>query len=454
MSVRYNILKYLSLITGNSVYKNFREELSWDGLSLEEIEGKQGELLKKLLAHAYHKTVYYKEIFDDIGLISEGKVDLSKFTNVPILNKDILRNRFKSLLTSDWRELGGVKNTSGGSTGEPAVFMQDKNYRAWNLYANKLYFNHMLGKEMGEKEINLWGSERDILRGGIGLKQTITNFLYNRLFLNSFVLTEVKMAEFVEKINSFRPKSLWCYADSIYELATYIKKVELNVFSPQIIISTAGVLYPHMRELIEGVFHTKVYNQYGSREVGPVCCQCKEQEAMHFFPWSHYIELVDDNYQEVMPGEEGKILVTVLTNKCMPIIRYEIGDTAIKSNSYACSCGRNTAKIKAVTGRVGDHFTRPDGVKVHGEYITHLFYYRSWAKNLQVIQKDYDKVVCKVVKSCFPPTSDLEDIKSKIKKVMGNNCEVRFDFVDKIDPSKSGKHLYIVNEMEQKIHGD
>jgi len=447
MNIRYYLLKYLSLVSGNDIYRNYQKTLEWDNLSNNEIIQKQKGLLKDILLYSYNYIPYYKKIFDEISLISNGKIQLDKFKQIPILTKDIIRNNFNDLLASNWKKMGGEKNTSGGSTGEPVKFIQGKNYKAWNYYASKLYYNKMLGKEMGEKEANLWGSERDILRGDIGLKAKITNFLYNRIFLNSFTLTEEKLYSFVERINKFQPKSMWCYVESLFELAKFIKNNDLKIHSPEIIISTAGTLSPKICNFIEEVFDTSIYNQYGSREVGPIACQCREKKDMHVFPWANCVEIVDKKNQPVNPEKEGDVLVTTLTNKCMPLIRYKIGDMAVKAKSSKCSCGRNTTKIRKITGRATNHFRLKDGTQIHGEYFTHLFYFRNWVKKFQVVQKDYDKVVCKVIKQKEPNQEDIKEIEKKIKKVMGKKCKVKFNFVKEIKPSKSGKYLYTISRI-------
>jgi len=207
---------------------------------------------------------YYKKLFDQVKLIKNGNVVLKNFTKTPPLTKNDIKRNYDQLLSPKWKELGGKESTSGGSTGETVTVVHGTGYRALNLYANKLYFNNMLGKEMGEKEINLWGSKRDIARGSIGFKAKVTNYLYNRVFLNSYILTRENLDEFTKKINLSQPKSILCYVESVYELAKYIKKNKKTIYSPDLIIATAGTLYPQIREYVEEVFHTKVYNQYGS----------------------------------------------------------------------------------------------------------------------------------------------------------------------------------------------
>ena len=62
----------------------------------------QENYLKKLLLHAYTNVPYYNCVFDEIDLINEGRVDLSKFNKIPILTKDIIRKHFKELISKDY----------------------------------------------------------------------------------------------------------------------------------------------------------------------------------------------------------------------------------------------------------------------------------------------------------------------------------------------------------------
>ena len=110
---------------------------------------------------------------------------------------------------------------------------------------------------------------------------------------------------------------------------------------PQVAIMTsAGTLHPLMREKIETAFQCKVFNRYGSREVGDIASECEAHAGLHVFPSGNYIEIVDDQGHPVPNGEEGNILVTNLYNYAMPLIRYYIGDRGVLSRSDRCACGR------------------------------------------------------------------------------------------------------------------
>lgn len=405
------------------------------------------ERLRRFLAHAARHTPYYREVLHDCGVVDGQRVDLSRLPEVPMLTKDVLRERAADLLSDERQRRRTYANTSGGSTGEPVEFVQDNVYQAWN-WATALFYNHMVGKEPGEREVKLWGSQRDALEGGVGIAAKAQNFLYNRVLLNAFLMTPDALRRYVDAINRFRPKSLWAYVDSAHELARYVEDNGLEVRPIPVTIVTAGVLTEPVRETIERALRTRVYNQYGSREVGPLACECSERKGLHVFNWATYVEVVDTHGRPVAAGEMGEVCVTLLTNFSMPLIRFRIGDTAVLSDA-SCPCGRPMRLLEEVSGRVTDHFVRRDGTIVHGQFFAFNYYHRPWVVRFQVVQEDYDRVVNKLVVKKRPAASEEEDITRKIRTVMGESCRVAFEYVDAIPPTPSGKYLYTLSRVER-----
>lgn len=397
--------------------------------------------LKDLLLHAYHNVPYYNRIFREIGIIKDADVDLSKFDTIPILTKGIMRKYHEELISKDYTTRRWYYNSSGGSTGEPIRFIQDGHYDKWVKATNKYYYQDMLGiDETHVKKVILWGSERDLFEGSIGLKAKIVNWLTNTVFLNSFRMTEEDMEHYIKIINSYRPELIRGYAGSLYELCRYAERKDLKIHTPKILACAAETLSDEMREKIEEVFEIKLYDFYGSRETSSLAGECK-YGLMHIFMFNKYIEILDDRNQPVKEGEEGRVIVTALHNYSMPFIRYEIGDTAVLGPEK-CECGNPLPTLKKVTGRITDHFIKEDGTIIHGEYFTHLFYLKDWVKAFQVIQEDYKKIRILVALKDGIKESEKKDIENKTKLVMGKDCEVIWDFVKEIPRTKSGKYLY------------
>jgi Coenzyme F390 synthetase len=425
---RKPVLTALFFLSGSKVLACLKDIKRFETFDKKQMRTFQEEMLERLLNHAYAQVPYYRKVFTQYGIVRHGKIYPDRFSEIPLLTKDVII-KHEAYLHAKASVSGRYRNTSGGSTGEPVEILQDANYTDWNN-ANKIYQTFITGKKLGDPEIKLWGSERDILEGTLGLKERLINFFYNRTFLNAFRASEEDFEKWLMTFNLVRPAYVWAYVDSIVEFAKYVQRNGTFVCPPGCIVTTAGVLTAQARTFVEEMFHAPVYNQYGSREVGSVAIECPYKTGLHICDWSHYVEIV-----------EGRIITTLLTNYTMPLIRYDIGDTGSIADGI-CPCGRPTSRLASVTGRTTDHFLCRDGTRIHGEFFTHLFYFKQWVRRFKVIQQDYDRIQCFVVTRSDPKPEDLEQIRKSILSVMGQSCVVQFSFCDQIPPSQSGKYLY------------
>lgn len=442
LAIKGNYLKYLSEVT------------HWQGLSGSQLQTMQQDRLKMLLTHAYFHVPYYHAILHEAMVVNEnGQVNLDNFHRIPFLTKEIIRARFSDLKANDINTRKWYENTSGGSTGEPVRFIQDKYYGEWSA-AITMLCDSWTGYTTGQRKIILWGSERDLFLGRETKKIRFGRWLKNEIWLNSFRMTPEHMRSYVKKINESNPVQILAYAESIYELSRFIEREGLSVYSPRAIMTSAGTLYPHMREVIEKVFRSPVFNRYGSREVGNIACECDKHEGLHLFAPIHYAEILKRDGSFADRNEAGEIVITSLINYAMPLIRYRIGDMGIWSKSK-CSCGRNWPLLMQVTGRTTDTFLRKDGTQVHGEYFTHLFYFQDWVKKFQIIQESYNHIKVLIVlrentENVVEQYSErLNEITEKIHLVMGNDCKVDFENVEDVLPTASGKYRYTISKVKR-----
>jgi len=408
----------------------------------------QQKYLSDLLLHAYNNAPYYHDVFDKIGLIRSGKVDLSRFKEIPILTKDAIRKHYAELISHDYRSRRWYCNSSGGSTGEPVTFIQDRSYNRWGNAAVDYYYRQFLGiSEVNTRKIILWGSERDLSKGSVGWKARLANCLTNTIFLNSLKMTEEDMRHYIEIINAYKPQLIRGYADSLYDLCKYAAKKGRGMYTPGAVISSAETLNNEMRQTIEKILRTKVYDFYGSREVSGIAGECKEG-SMHILGFHNYVEVLDNNNQQIKEGEEGRVIVTNLHNYSMPFIRYDIGDIAALGPKE-CRCGSPLPTLRRVTGRTIDHFIRKDGTIISGHALSLAFSNKNWVNRFQIIQEDYTKVRILIVPEDEAKEPEQKGIENKIKSMMGKDCQIRWDFVDEIPTTQSGKYLYIKSLIQR-----
>lgn len=424
-------------------------------LDTHDIDALQRYRLQALLNHSYANVSYYRSIIDELGgkkaLINEDPVNL--LIKMPVLTKKILKEKANHLKSNDLDNRKWFFNASGGSTGEPVRFVQDQDYHIYSHAVTRL-FDSWTGYETSMPKVVLWGSERDLLVGSETFQTRLGRWLRGEIWLNSFHMTEEKMYHYVEAINRYRPFQILAYVESIYEFVRFIEQKKLTVYSPKAIMTSAGTLYPQMREVIERVFRSPVFNRYGSREVGGIACECDNHKGLHVSPLTHYVEILKEDGKPTLPGEVGEVVVTSLVNFAMPFIRYKIGDMAIWEEKN-CSCGRKWPMLKEVVGRETDIFIKKDGTRVVPEYFIHIIgvvLRPSWLRKFQVIQEEYD-----YIRILIAPSISFEEayrflqqekanLEEKVRAVMGNECRLNIELVEDIFPS-SGKFRYTLSKV-------
>src|SRR5262249_18305868 len=133
----------------------------------------------------------------------------------------------------------------------------------------------------------------------------------------------------------------------------------------------AMVLHDWQRKSIEQVFDCKVTNRYGCEEVSLIACECERHEGLHVNADGVYVEIIR-NGRVARPGESGSVVVTDLTNRAMPILRYQVGDVAVVSDRR-CDCGRGLPLLERLEGREADYVVTPAGELISGISLTENF---------------------------------------------------------------------------------
>ena len=423
---RYRLYLWLR---GQRLYKDYSKRINemtaCDPLSL------SSEYLDRLLDFVREHNNYYSR------LLSHG----DGLEALPLLTKEIIRQSFEDLQSVPQAQLT-YRNSSGGSTGRPVTLIQDSDYASWSNATQGYYFRELLGVEMNTvKNVWLWGSERDSLQlKERNIRGKIGHLLSNKVFLNTFDADDRRWLEYIEILRRYRPYYVAGYAGSLYQIAQAARKYNVPLHRPTFVYSSAEMLRDFMRAEIEEQFNAKVYDYYGSREVGAIAGECASGRR-HIFVMNNLVEVFDDGGQQVADGSEGRLVITNLHNYSFPMIRYEIGDTGAL-NSQPCECGSSLPMLERLSGRITDHFILPSGKMVHGEFITHMFYFREWVDQFQVDQLEYDRLRIRIVRRAKVDENDVQEITQNIQLVMGANCKLEWEYPESIDKSPQGKFLF------------
>ena len=415
--------------------------------SPERIQQMQLERLKKLLIHAGKNCPFYKMRFAEAGFDPLKLSDPADLARLPVLTKTDIQNYRQDMLARDIPREDLIIEHTGGSTGAPLEFYMDRE-RLYSRKAGAIRHDRWAGLDIGHKAAVLWGNPHDF-SDEVSLKTRLKNQLYDRrIFLDTTEISPALMAEFVRRLDDFRPSCYLAYANSMYLYARYIKEMHVGDYHrPQSIITSAEVLTEQQRDLIEDVFECPVFNRYGSREMSIIASECSKHEGMHICAETILLEIVRGD-RPCNDGEMGRIVITDLLNFGMPFIRYQIEDVGTPVGA-SCSCGRGLPMMNISGGRTTDFLVTPEGKVVSGIALALPFVAAiDGAAQLQLVQKRKDELLIKLVKG--PDFSDgtLVQIEQKVREFFGPAMKHRIEFVESIPKTRSGKYRLSVSTLD------
>lgn len=407
--------------------------------SPETLRDQQESAFLKLIKHARSRVPYYREILRDVEIKT-----LEDISRIPFLTKKIIHERIEDIKAEGMPPGRFILNSTGGSTGEKLTFYNDSNSKLTEFLMRG---NMWAGWEIGDKQVQLWGAHYDMpaARGFYdGIKRSL---IHRKIMMSSYDMTEEDMMRYCHKINSYRPALITGYASALDLFAEFIMKNGLGIYSPKGMVSSAESLHENQREKIESVFGCKLLDRYGCREVGNIAHECEEQNGLHIFTEHIIMEIVDENGISCEAGEEGEIVITKLDNYAFPFIRYRIGDIGVMSDR-SCPCGRNLPMLEEIKGRVFDLIVGTNGNRLSGTFWTILLReYVEGIKQYQVIQREYGRLLLRLIVDENYSSEGEKKLVEKIKEKCGQDMRVEVEIVDNFEKTASGKHRFIISEV-------
>ena len=333
--------KAVSVKRGDTARYTFAKQVAENmGKSSDQLVSEQFENLVKIIRYAYNNCPWYKKKFDSVGYQIGDIRDFSDIARLPILTKDDLRHDIESLLSKSIPRSAMAKNFSGGTTGQPVPFYRERVSQDYKRGIDLALFRHYGWKD-GQWQGWLWAAPRDMEE-----TETISEKLKNRLAeriycLNVKRINNESFEAFVHDTKRYKPAVVSAYPSLAFELAKRMEEGQVSPVRVPALTVTAEPFYDFQREKIEKYFADKTYNRYGSREFGTSAFECDENDGMHIFTESVYIETVESDYTE---DRVGTIIVTDLLNHAMPLIRYRIGDLG-RVEYEPCACGLHSPRL-------------------------------------------------------------------------------------------------------------
>jgi phenylacetate-CoA ligase len=416
-------------------------------LGVNETRELQDEKLRRLVRHAYRNVPYYRGRMQERGLRPEdirGQEDLHK---LPFLTKaDIRKHLYFDIMSENHDKAEVLRITTSGSTGEPFVCYADRAQLELR-WAATLRAQEWTGYRFGDPCVRLWHQTIGMSKSQIA-KERVDALLSNRTFVPVFEMSEKNLTKMVETIAAAQPVLLDGYAEALDFLARYVASQAAVPVRPKAVMSSAQTLPLASRRAIEEAFGCAVFDKYGSREFSGIAYECEAHAGHHVVAEGYIVEILK-NGEPAKPGEVGEVVITDLTNYCMPFIRYRIGDLAEAMDPLApCTCGRGAGRIGAIEGRVQSIIQGTDGRFVPGTFFAHyLKEFDHAIKQFQVVQEEPGAMTFRVVKGGRFSDDVLDEVLSKFREVLGGDLRIAVDFVDEVAMVRTGKRIAAVSKL-------
>ena len=347
-----------------------------------------------------------------------------KRRDIPLLNQSVREvHRDQSELLSD---------NSSGSTGMPVEFLFDASHQS-GRYAARIRYLRANGWNPARR--NVWivaQTSADDASIDSRLQRNIIRL--RSKFLPVFAPFEYQ----VDRLMEARPEFLYTMPSNLDGLLRVFEKRQIRLAGLKRVLTGAEVLEDSMRDRVANVLGVSISDNYGSTE-GFISWQCLK-ETYHVNAEHMMVEIVDEQGQPAAPGQMGKVLITTLENRLMPLIRYEIGDYAIASNQV-CGCGRTLPVIGKVIGRGINLFRLPGNQLVSPWPLVGPLKDHPQFRQFQIVQETVDRYLVRFVAAQEPGRDTREEIRSEFSAILGHEISLAFERMDAIPRTAGGKFM-------------
>jgi phenylacetate-CoA ligase len=212
----------------------------------------------------------------------------------------------------------------------------------------------------------------------------------------------------------------------------------------KICIPTSETCTADDREILQKGFGVKVVNEYGCAEMDIIAFEDNDGDWI-VSNENVFIEIVDDDNKPLPNGSTGKILLTTLYNRAIPLIRYEVGDLgALKPAKKG-----NFNLLDNLSGRTNDFAVMPNGRKVPAltfYYVTKTLIKEHLAvKEFIIKQTNLNVFVVEYVSEMEFDNEIKEIIQVAFDKYLEPNLIVHFLKLDKVERGKTGKFKQFIS---------
>ncbi len=316
--------------------------------SVDELRSLQLARLRETVAYAHANVEHYRRSFAAAGVAPEDLADFTDLARFPLLTKADLRDNYPFGMFAVPRSQVARIHASSGTTGKPTVVgYTAEDIDVWSqLMARSIY---AAGGRPGDVAHVAYGY--GLFTGGLG-----AHYGAERLGCTVVPVSGGQTERQVTLIADFEPRIILVTPSYCLNL---IDEMQRRAMDPAACSLRVGIFgaepwTDELRSEIEARLGIDAVDIYGLSEVmGPgvaqECAETRDGPTLwedHFYP-----EIIDPDTGEVLPdGSFGELVLTALTKRGQPVVRYRTRDLTRLLPGTA----RTMRRIQRITGRSDD----------------------------------------------------------------------------------------------------
>ncbi len=301
---------------------------------------KQKQLLKATLAHARQYSVFYKQKLQGIDI-----ENAEEFTNIPFTTAKDLQCAERLLCVSQSEVARMVTLESSGTTALPKRLA----FSHEDLAATVDFF------AMGMSQLIHSGQRLLVLWPGAMRPHGVSALLREALTAKNI---EVFSGEAKSTMHSLR-QELSVHNPHVLVAAPWQLNILVEILEkePQNralrgVLASAECLGAELEQRLQqcGLL---VLDHYGISEAGyGGGVECLKKHGYHLRELDLFIEIIHPITLKPLPhGDAGEVVISTLTRRAMPLIRYRTGDVASILQG-PCTCGSPLTRLSKIQGRL------------------------------------------------------------------------------------------------------
>lgn len=379
----------------------------------------QSARLIQMVHNAYNHVPFYKQKFDEIGLLPGDIKTIDDITKLPFTVKQDLRDHYPFGLFAVPKDQLVRIHASSGTTGKQTVVgYTQHDIDVWSEGAARALTAAGATKTDSIHISYGYG----LFTGGLGL-----HYGAEKMGATAIPVSSGNTKRQVQILQDFGSDILCCTPSYAMFIGETVNRMGID---PTTLRLRAGLFgaepwSENMRRQIEKSLAIKAYDIYGLSEIaGPgVSYECRMQTGLHVCEDYFYPEVVDpDTLQPVPDGTYGELVFTCIGKEALPLVRYRTRDICAISHEK-CECGRTLVKMAKPRGR-SDDMLIIRGVNVFPSQVEHVILELGMEPNYQIVvtrenNLDVMEVYIEMSEKMFSDSvRKIEETEARIKAAM------------------------------------